>query len=307
MTERTLVVGASGALGHYCLRSLEAEAEPSEIATFGRTQVPGFRHFSGSIFNASEVDKVLLEFRPTRLFLLAWETTHGSYWEDPVNKDWADATLNMANRSAELGAETVSFAGTCAEYVWGPEWLDDTVDPTEGDPQPTTLYGREKLRATLGILELAKRSSVTCQSCRIFSPFCEIETANRITSVVVRKALKGEKLHLTSGDVYRDIAHTKRIADAIVRLSTQERSGVFNISTGRRQHMGAFLQEIASNVCQDDLVSWNEWNETGAQTTQPRHLVGHSGRLGFELVSKEQMEADIKEFTEASMERFSMG
>ena len=287
-----------------CLDSLRNEGETEDIATLGRTKIDGYKSFAGSIFNAEDVERTLSAFRPDRIFLLAWETAHGSYWHDPVNRDWADATLSFANRAAELGTKVISFAGTCAEYVWGPEWLDDSMDLFAQGREPATLYGREKLRTTRGLLALAKEQQVICQSCRIFSPYCEIENASRITSVVVQKVLAGETLHLTSGDVYRDIAHTKRIADAMVRLSNEHRSGLFNVATGEPQHMGQFLKNVAGHLQCPDLVTWDLWDDDNMQPTQPRYLVGTVDRLGFPLGSPEELEADIAAFAHASVERF---
>ncbi|MBA4781981.1 MAG: NAD-dependent epimerase/dehydratase family protein [Rhizobiales bacterium] len=298
---RVLLTGASGALGSHVLDALRVLPNPPEIGVITRSaaQAAETRCFTGDFLDTAFTRSVLRDFKPERVFHLAWETAHGSYWTSPANADWAAATLAFAHDYAGSGGH-LTFAGTCAEYQWGGPLL--TEDETEEAPH--TLYGQEKQRTSRALLALdsAGRLSVNCS--RLFFPFSERENQARITSLAVRYCLEGKPLHLRAGDVYRDMCHTRHVANALVRMSGARACGLYNMATGKPVHLGHFLQAVAAACGTPGLVSFDPWTVRNGETTEPEVLAGSPLRAAPYLHAPTDPTSDIAAFVAASKARF---
>ncbi len=303
--DRILVTGTEGALGWYIKQYL-LYGKPigsSEIAIIGRREIkdPGVKYYRCDLLDQDSVAAVIKDFKPQKAFLIAWETTHGSYWNDQSNIRWADATINFAEKFAEHGGDFLTFAGTCAEYQWSSEIMREDVTPEN----PKTLYGKEKLRATRHLLDMRDRGKLEANCCRLFFPFSERENENRITSMVIKSVLQNTPIHLRSGDVYRDICHTRHIAQAMCEMSLAGVGGLYNMSTGKPLHLGKFLQKIEKYTGKNNLVTWDGWNDADNTDGEPKYVYGSNEKVKYYLKLPDNTDGDIQTFVQASIERFS--
>lgn len=301
---KVLVTGAGGALGHYVIEALH-EHESSEnfvVATCGRGATgAGSHHYAGDLLDPAYRLRVASDFKPDVAFLLAWETKHGSYWADPVNADWADATLDFAQQMQSTYGTFVTVAGSCAEYDWGrPQMLESDISGP-----PRTFYGQQKLRVTQQLVGKNCLHPGLANCCRIFFPFSEMENDSRVTSLVVKSALAGRPLHLKSGDVFRDICHTRHIAREIVDLAVRRQHGVFNMSPLKPAHLGQFLRRIGESLGAPDTVTWDAWSQPSEKNAEPRILHGSRTRSTANLDLANISDEDVQLFSRASANRFS--
>lgn len=273
-----------------------------EIACINRRNLDeaGVRNYCCDLLDKDAVNAVIEDFKPDRAFLVAWETTHGSYWHDQSNVKWADASINFAEKFAEQGGKFLTFAGTCAEYQWSSEMMVEGSTPEI----PHTLYGREKLRVTNHLLGMRAQDKLDANSCRLFFPYSERENENRVTSLIVKSILEDKPMHLRTGDVYRDICHTRDLAEAMCAMNFAGAGGLYNMSADKPRHLGEFLKQIAEQMGKGHLVTWDNWNDEDMSGGEPRHLYGSNEKIRPYLTVPNSV-SDIQTFVQASVERFS--
>lgn len=303
---RILLTGTRGALGGYikqCLQHGKLNGA-HELACISRKRFSerGVKNYHCNFLDKDSVEAIIRDFKPQKAFLIAWETTHGTYWHDQINIKWADSTINFAEQFAKHGGEFITFAGTCAEYQWSSEMMVEGVTPEI----PHTLYGKEKLRATHHLLNMQKNGKLNANSCRLFFPYSEHENDNRVTSLVVKSLMEDKPIHLRAGDVYRDICHTQRLAEVMCKMSFAGAGGLFNMSLGKPQHLGKFLKQIAKCMGKEHLVSWDEWNGDDKTGSEPRYLYGSNERVKPYLKISENTNDDIEAFVRKTQTRFSI-
>lgn len=311
--QRILITGSQGALGYYLKRTLlERNGTPqNEVFGLSRnsatdTYLKNFHTVQADVLSDTAMKTVLADIKPDVIFHLAWETAHASYWNDPINRDWTDASIALATRFSEQGGNYFGFAGTCAEYAWGDEVLDERSTLQD----PATLYGREKLRTTKALLSLGETVPTIVNCSRIFFPFCPQENENRITSLLVRNLLEGKEMHLRSADVYRSICHTKHVARTLCSMADSKAEGIFNVVPKRRMHLGQFLKMIATAMGAEASVSWDEWGSTPKNTpnaveNDPRYLCGTGEKVSPYFPANVNLDEDIASFVKESSARFS--
>ncbi|EFL87639.1 NAD(P)-dependent oxidoreductase [Ahrensia sp. R2A130] len=291
---RIMLTGASGALGAYVKQHLLEHNSDlgNDVSLTCITRQPLSGHdVAADLLDTDAMAALVEQMKPDAVIHLAWETTHGSYWTDPINSSWADASIALAKAVTRHGG-WFGFAGTCAEYEWGEERLNVMTTPA----RPATLYGREKLRVTQALEEMKNTFAG-----RIFFPFSEKENENRITSVLLRKLTANEPLHLRAGDAWRDIAHADDIAASMVAACFAGLTGTHNLATGKPTHMGEFLRSIAVRFGKKDLVTWDDWETGSAGATEPRHLVAKVQPVDGVLPVACDLNAGIDRFLEGQL------
>lgn len=291
---RLLLTGSSGALGRHLKQRIlkDNDKDDIELACLARNGSSSalINTYNADFLDISAMKKVLEDYRPDCIVHTAWETAHGSYWNDKSNIEWADATLAVADHFAGLGGGYFQFAGTCAEYSWG----DDLLIENETNELPPTLYGQQKCRTTRQLLAMLDDDLLNVCCGRIFFPFSPIENPARVTSHVVSSLAGDKPVHLNDGDVYRDMMHTQHVATAFYNLLQKRTSGLFNIATGTATHLGKFLQQIAVRMGKENLLSWSEF-EPG---NTPKTIIGSAKKITPYLPADIDVQADIDNLIE---------
>lgn len=302
---RILLTGTQGALGGYIKQYLMQGnvAGEHEIACVSRQDASeaGIHNFRADLLDENAVNRIIKDFRPDKVFLIAWETTHGSYWQDTDNIKWADASIRFAEQAAKKADVFLTFAGTCAEYSWSGEKIVEAVTPEE----PHTLYGQQKLRVTRHLLAMRNQGKLDANCCRLFFPYSEFENRNRVTSLVIQAMLENRSIHLRTGDIYRDICHTRHIAAAMCEMNFAYAGGLYNMSMSKPAHLGRFLKRIGKVMGKDHLITWDEWHDDDNDSAEPRYLYGSNEKVVKYLDVADDPTEDIRSFVDASVQRFA--
>jgi len=300
-----MLTGTQGALGGYIKQYLMQmnQAREYEIACISRQNIveSGIHNFRGDLLDENAVNKIIEDFQPDKVFLIAWETTHSSYWQDTDNIKWADATINFAEQVAKKAGVFLTFAGTCAEYQWSGEKIVEGVTAEE----PHTLYGQQKLRVTQHLLAMRNQGQLDANCCRLFFPYSEMENKNRITSLVLQAILEDKPIHLRTGDIYRDIRHTRHIAAAMCEMNLANAGGLYNMSVNKPSHLGNFLKRIGKILGKDHLISWDNWSDNDSSGGEHQYLYGSNEKVKKYLNVPDDPIQDIQSFVDASVERFT--
>ena len=241
---RILITGARGLIGRHVV-ALAAQTDGMEVIATSRTRpeiLPKDIAFvPADLSSAPEATALVRSEAPTHIVHAAWETTHPTYWEDPVNLQWAEAAGAMAEALADVGGQRFVQVGTCAEYDWSHELCVEEVTPD----RPTTRYGDAKLEA-FRLIEAAAREKFTAAEARIFWVFGPGENPSRLIPLICRSYLTGRVPELGSGRQKRDLLFVKDAASAILRLATTNGTdGVVNIARGEEVQLGEVVTVLA--------------------------------------------------------------
>jgi nucleoside-diphosphate-sugar epimerase len=283
MTEsrRVLVTGASGFIGRHAVPDLLARGY--EVHTVGRRQIfdgiDAVRQHSADLLVEAEMYCLMESIRPTHLLHLAWNVTHSQFWTTLDNLDWVAASLKLSRAFSQAGGQRAVYAGTCAEYDWSYELLDEIRTPLV----PTTLYGRAK-RALHSLVEsAADQTRVSTAWGRIFFLYGPNEAPTRLIAHVITALLQGQPALCSPCMQERDLMHVEDVARAFVNVLDSDWEGPVNVASGTCLPLSDAVLMIGELTGRPDLV------RLGARpmpANEPRRLAAATqvlnNRIGFQ-------------------------
>lgn len=252
---RALVTGASGFIGTPVVRALEADGYDVQGASRSgpASLSPNIVWHRVNLLEPRSVDRLIQETKPDVLVHLAWETTHGEFWNAPVNRRWTAVTLELAREFAAAGGTRFVGLGSCAEYSWDNLSGGDLI--RESSPcSPQTLYGAAKNACFEALSCFFARESVSFAWGRLFQPYGPGDRRPTLIPALTRALLAGEPGLLTPGTQVRDFIYVDDAARAIAALTGTSVSGAFNIATGVGNSVADVAFRIATETGRPDLL-----------------------------------------------------
>lgn len=254
---RILVTGAGGFIGRAVVRRLVAEGHEA-IA------------FQGNLLAADQLE--LASLRTSHCIHTAWYTNHADYLTHEVNREWASASLRLADRFFDAGGKRFVGIGTCLEYdvanAGGP--CVEDVTPL----RPETLYARCKLE----LLQALEQRGGNFAWARVFFAYGPADRAGRLIPGMIERFSRGERAGPTFGGLRRDYIHVDDLADQLVRIALAGVRGAINTGTGRAPSLSDIFAAGAEAFGQPELALGND--ETGGQ---PPRIQADMGRFRREI------------------------
>ena len=219
MPLRALVIGGSGQIGGWLLRTL-AERGHEALGTYATVAYPGLAKLDAADLDASAA--WVRSQKPDVVFYPA-----GFTWVDGCERDPAKARsanleqpLNVARAAAESGAKFVYFS---TDYVFdGHAGPYDEASPAN----PLSIYGRSKYEAELALAEALGDAQLTVRTTWVFGP----ERQGKNFSYQLAKALSAGKSLDCPSDQVSSPSYGPDIARAVVGLVEGGHSGLINVS-----------------------------------------------------------------------------
>lgn len=272
------MTGASGFIGAHTLDALVSAGH--EVHALARHPGPprdGVQwHTVDALEEPRRLGMLISKLETSHLLHLAWYAVPGRFWNAPENERWIEASLRLLRAFGEAGGTRAVMAGTCAEYAWGEEPLDELITPL----RPATLYGACKHAAHVAATASSAQLGVSLAWGRIFYLYGPREHPDRFVASLARRLLAGEQVPTTDGIQRRDFMHVNDVARAFVTLIESELEGPVNICSGD----AAALRDIVALIAR--ATDGSERVRLGALARRPDDplvLVGSSRRLRDEL------------------------
>jgi nucleoside-diphosphate-sugar epimerase len=119
----------------------------------------------------------------------------------------------------------------------------------DGATQPTTVYGKSKLRGTQAVEECCPALGLRGLTARLFTVYGPGEHAGRLLPSLLEASRSRQPLDLTAGIQRRDFTYVEDVADGLLRLglTTDVKPGVVvNLATGELVSVRNFIELAAS-------------------------------------------------------------
>ncbi len=233
--KRLLVTGATGFIGRHCVelavkRGYEVWAVRS--GTTKSSEFPGSDEVNWrtlDLLDPNALPAIIAESKATHVLHSAWVTDHGSYWTSPMNLDWLAFGARFFRLFAESGGKRFVSVGTCAEYDWSHGYMVEDITPETAQ----TFYGKIKLAHHSTLMATSKQFGFSAATGRIFFAYGPFENAARLIPYICRSLASDQEAKLGNAQLYRDFMYVSDVANGLMALIENDKSGPFNVSSGQ--------------------------------------------------------------------------
>jgi nucleoside-diphosphate-sugar epimerase len=246
-----LVTGASGFVGHPAAEALLARG--FEVHAIGRrlADLPaGVTAHAVDLLDPAGIEALLAAIRPNQLLHLAWDVTPGHYARAPENLDWVAASLRLYRAFVASGGQRLVVAGTCMEYDWSSDLLDEAATPI----RPVTLYGTAKDALHRILAAASVQDGVSLAWGRLFFMYGPREAPNRLVRDAAQALLRGEPALCGAGSAERDFMHVADVGGALAATLDSAHVGPVNIAIGSCVPVRVVVQTLARLIGRPELV-----------------------------------------------------
>lgn len=271
---RVVVTGASGFVGREAIAPLRALG--AEVHVLGRGDAPEGTTAHAIDLLADDPASVLAQIAPSHLLHFAWYAAPGKFWNAPENLDWVAASLRLVRAFAAAGGTRAVLAGSCAEYDWAHDRLDEATTPLA----PATLYGEAKASLFRILAKAAPQLGLSFAWGRIFFPYGPFERSERLTGSALDAIVARRPAQFSEGTQMRDFQHVEDTAAAFVALLASDVAGAVNIASGETVAVRA-LVERAARI--GDALELMQFGARPMQPGEPPLLAASVARLHDEV------------------------
>lgn len=238
-----LITGPTGFIGRHCLeRLLSQDCEIHAVSR--RNNVPSgdrVHWHAADLREPAEARGLIAAIRPSHLLHLAWEATPRIYSGSLENLRWLEASLAMVAAFGDKCGQRFVGAGSSAEYESGHEQCSEDLTPI----RPSTIYGKCKAAAWLGVEAAAQYHGFSAAWGRIFLPYGPGDPPGRLIPSVLAALDQQRPVETTHGRQLRDFIYAPDAADLLVRLLFSPEAGSFNIATGCPTTIRSVIEYLA--------------------------------------------------------------
>ncbi|MFW2440689.1 MAG: NAD-dependent epimerase/dehydratase family protein [Arenicellales bacterium] len=278
---KVLVTGANGFLGNTVIKPLIERGHDIVALTRSPVDKHSVKYYvswvKGDIHSPTEIEKIIKDEKPDGLLHLAWDTTHGNYWNSNKNLRWTAASLYLAESFIRHGGKRIVVAGTSAEYKWGQNQL---LDENTSEFSPDSLYGINKHSLHEILQASVIQNDVSWAWGHIFNIFGPGEKKERLIPRVIIKLINNEEVLFDDGMLYRDFLYVDDAGSAFAALLDCNVQGSVNIASGKAITVKYLVQTIAKILGKSSLV---QFDDNKAPTAEPSYIVGSINKLRREV------------------------
>jgi nucleoside-diphosphate-sugar epimerase len=269
---KILVFGAAGYIGRRVVEWLIGVG--AHVGAVTRQESAGALRpqtttFIADALRPGDAHRVVAAFRPAAVFNLV------GYGVDPAERDDEVA----ARINSGFVSELIAACGAHPDSSWPGQHLIHAGSALEygmasGDlheetaPEPTTTYGRTKLRGTRLVSAAVDAGQVRGVTARLFTVYGPGERSGRLLPSLLDAARANRPVTLTSGMQQRDFTFVDDVAEGMLRLGRLGDRLVLpvNLATGTLESVRRFAERVADVIgLQRALLAFGELAERPAE------------------------------------------
>jgi UDP-glucuronate decarboxylase len=277
--KRVLVTGASGLVGHHCLKPLlSRDFEVHALSLRPHVQSPqiGVIWHQADLLKASDRQKVLGDIAPTHLLHAAWDMTPGAYRDSPANTKWLAASVALFESAIEAGVKRILGLGTCAEYDLQHGWFREFETPLR--PSVPYASAKEALGRSLLAMDISGRIASWA---RVYLSFGPGDRSTRLIPAAIRRLAAGQVFECSHGRQIREFVYAEDLGDALAAVLSSHVTGPINVGSGEPRTIRSVVMTIARELGREELVRFGAIPVSGLDA-EPM-LAGDAVRLREEV------------------------
>lgn len=289
VAKHVLVTGASGFVGRQVLKYLQGQNFKVHVAHRNTAVYPDdVTAHPIDLLLPGGVERLMEAIRPTHLLHLAWDVLPGQFWSARNNLDWVVASLQLYRAFAQNGGERAVFTGTCAEYDWNSDWLDEETTPRK----PVSLYGVAK-NALFELITAAGAPNVTFAWARLFFLYGPGESKGRLVPDVMTAIQRGVEVPCSPGSQERDFLHVDDAARALATVLASDYQGAVNIASGTCQPVRQLVEKIGALTGRPELIRFGA--RPAPENEPPRLAASTSILRGLGFTPRYDLDEGLKQ------------
>lgn len=236
------VLGAGGFIGEPLGERILAQGY--KLLPFTRESAKkGFHQgINVDLFDQVSIQAALDATKPNVVISTAWDTEHGKFWTNEINRQYKEATLKFAQLAFESGVDKFVALGSMSEYGNNPGLCNSAFTQTVR----SDLYSQTKIETGIELEEIGQKFGKKTNWLRIFQAFGPNEKSERFIPGLIGTLRNEETFQIKTPKYEMDWIHTSDIASAILFTIENDLEHFVDIGTGR----GTTVRDLSLLVCE---------------------------------------------------------
>jgi UDP-glucose 4-epimerase len=273
-----LVLGASGFLGAWTVRSLVADGVPA-VALVRPESVTSRIEGLVDIVRADESSwpQAIEHLRPRVVISLDWAGVGGQARNSAIQGTNVARLRDVAEAAARAGASRFVGIGSQAEY--GPR--SDAIDE-DAPTSPVTAYGRAKVAAAEATRAVCDERGLGWVWARVFSTYGPLDHPYWMLPKVADALIAGEAVDLTAGDQLWSFLHGADAGAALAALATHPRAeGIVNVGHPEAPRLRDTIETFAGHFAASGSLRFGAIPYVTDQVMRLQPRTGKLAALGW--------------------------
>ncbi len=254
---RVLVTGGAGFIGsRVAAASVAAGNEVivvDDLSTGSRAAVPAGAQFLVADVADPAIADLVRDLRPTVVIHAAAQVSVVRSVRDPGR----DADVNVGGTRNVVDGAVRAEARRIVFFSSGGAIYGETTGATESDPAlPKSPYGRNKLLAE-GVVAGSGIGFGIARLSNVYGPGQRSDLEGGVVAIFTDAVAAGMPVTIYGdGQQRRDLIHVDDVTDAVLRISTSDLSGTWNVATGCAWSVVEVLEKIEARIGRSVARSW---------------------------------------------------
>ncbi len=237
--ERILVTGGSGSLGRSLIPKLVSDGFDCISISRKSDRIGSVNNIKCDITNFQKVNSVINQFKPNVIIHLAGLTGNLECETNPKQAFSSNVfgTLNILEASVKLRPKII-FSSTREVYGFTKIAADENYPL-----KPVNNNGITKMISEYLIKNFHSMYNTPYVILRFPNCYGENYTKRGLSSLF-KKAIRNEKIKIFGGNQILDLLHFNDAADAIIKSIFYNKTGIFNIGSGKAQRLVSIINKL---------------------------------------------------------------
>ena len=237
--QRIIITGGSGSLGRSLIPKLVSEDFDCISISRKSDRIESINNIKCDITNFQKVNSIINQFKPNIIIHLAGLTGNLECENNPkiAFSSNVSGTLNILQASIKLRPKII-FSSTREVYGFTKIAADENYPL-----KPVNNNGITKMISEYLIKNFHSMYNTPYVILRFPNCYGENYTKRGLSSLF-KKAIRNEKIKIFGGNQTLDLLHFNDAADAIIKSIFYNKTGIFNIGSGKAQRLVSIINKL---------------------------------------------------------------